>query len=51
MSQNKIFSTILTLLLAFGITLGTLSLTACGGNKQADEQADCYGDDMPKIND
>ena len=51
MRENKIFATIMTVLLAFGICLGTLSLTACGGDKRAVEQADCYGDDLPKVND
>ena len=50
MRQNKIFNTILTVLLACGIVMGTFALTACGNDKKQDEQADCYGDDMPKIN-
>ncbi len=41
-------NTLLSALLVIALTFGTLALAGCGGSK--DEQDNCYGDDMPVIN-
>ena len=47
-------SRLLSLLMVFSLVASTLTLTACGGDgdkKQAEtEQDDCYGDDLPVVN-
>ena len=39
----------LSLFLAITLALATLGLTACGGESKQ-EQDNCYGEDMPVIN-
>lgn len=39
---------VVAILLSCTLALGSLSLAACGGNKQ--EQDNCYGEDMPVVN-
>lgn len=39
----------LSIFLAFVLALGSLTLAGCGGSN-ADEQDNCYGEDMPVIN-
>ena len=39
---------LLTLLLAFALLLGSITLVGCGN--KAEEQDNCYGEDMPVIN-
>ena len=40
---------LLTLLVAMALTLSALTLSGCGGSS-ANEQDNCYGEDMPVIN-
>lgn len=40
---------ILTLLVAMAVALSALTLVGCGGSS-AEEQDNCYGEDMPVIN-
>jgi hypothetical protein len=40
---------ILTLLVAMALALSALTLVGCGGSS-AEEQDNCYGEDMPVIN-
>ncbi|MDO4807777.1 MAG: hypothetical protein Q4A07_11065 [Coriobacteriales bacterium] len=47
--MNSRIRSILSVLLAVMLVLGSLSLTACGGGG-GDEQDNCYGEDMPVIN-
>ena len=42
-------NSVLTIFLSLALVLGTLSLAACGGSN-ANEQDNCYGEDMPVIN-
>ncbi len=39
---------VISLLIALVLVLGSFSLAGCGGSK--DEQDNCYGEDMPVIN-
>ena len=47
--MNKRSNKVLSLFLALVLAVGSLSLVGCGGNK-ANEQDNCYGEDMPVIN-
>lgn len=47
--MSKRFNAIVTLLLAVVLAFGSLALVGCGGGGDA-EQDNCYGDDMPVIN-
>ena len=40
--------TLLSLLLVITLLLGSIALTGCTGSK--DEQDNCYGEDMPVVN-
>lgn len=42
--------TIIALLLALVMAFGALSLAGCGGGSSSSEQDNCYGEDMPVIN-
>ena len=42
------FSSILTMLLAISLLFGSLTLVGCGS--KTEEQDNCYGEDMPVIN-
>jgi hypothetical protein len=49
--QNKISDSarkVVAAILSCSLALGSLSLAACGGNSQ--EQDNCYGEDMPVVN-
>ncbi len=55
--MSKRFASIVTLLLAAILAFGSLALVGCGGSGDANkaesnatEQDNCYGDDMPVIN-
>jgi hypothetical protein len=39
----------MVLFVAVALTLSTLTLAGCGGSSK-DEQDNCYGEDMPVIN-
>ena len=43
---------IMSMLLVFACVLGTVALTGCGPDESAQqaEQDNCYGDDLPVIN-
>ena len=45
---NANLHTLVTLLVAFALLLGSLTLVGSGGSK--DEQDNCYGEDMPVVN-
>ena len=47
-NQNDTMHTLMTLLLAFALLMGSMTLVGCGGSK--DEQDNCYGEDMPVVN-
>lgn len=47
--MNKRVRSLLSLFLAIMLALGSLSLVGCGPSGDA-EQDNCYGDDMPVIN-
>ena len=47
-AQERLRS-ILALLVAMALALSALTLVGCGGSS-ADEQDNCYGEDMPVIN-
>ena len=46
--MNSRFKSLMAALLAIMLVLGSFSLTACGGGN--DEQDNCYGEDMPVVN-
>jgi len=44
---NGTVHAMITMLLAFALLLGTMTLVGCGSK---DEQDNCYGEDMPVVN-
>ena len=54
--MNKRTSKFLSLILAITLAFATLGLAACGGSNggsgsaSTQEQDNCYGDDMPVVN-
>lgn len=47
--MNDRIRSVLSMFLALVLALGALTLVGCGGSE--DEQDNCYGEDMPVIND
>jgi hypothetical protein len=47
--MNNRFHKFLSLFIAVALAFGSLTLAGCGGAK-TDEQDNCYGEDMPVIN-
>ena len=47
-AKNNRLQTLLSALVAISLLFGSLSLVACGN--KADEQDNCYGEDMPVVN-
>lgn len=48
--MNKRTNRLLTWVLAVTLAFASLGLAACGGGNSTQEQDNCYGDDMPVIN-
>ncbi len=52
-NTTKRLNALLSAMLVLGMLFGAFSLTACtgGGDKQEEQEQDnCYGDDMPVVN-
>ena len=47
--SKNLFKVLVLALAAFSLALSMFTLTGCGGSK-AEEQDNCYGEDMPVIN-
>ncbi len=47
--MNKHMRKFLSMILAVTLTFVTLGLAGCGGG-ETDEQDNCYGEDMPVVN-
>lgn len=46
---SKRLKTLVSALFVVALAFGSLSLAACGGSS-SNEQDNCYGDDMPVVN-
>ncbi len=47
--MSKKLQSVLTFFVALSLVMGSLALTACGGNSSSNSQDNCYGEDMPVI--
>lgn len=48
--MNKRTNKLLAVALAITLALASLGLAACGGNDSAQSQDNCYGEDLPVVN-
>ena len=48
--MSKKLQSVLTFFVALSLVMGSLALTACGNSSSSSAQDNCYGEDMPVIN-